>query len=207
VWPKSLIGPWQQAWRRRSRPSDLEVLSAIFRAHWTGPDRRGVLISRERPAGPHLGPTTRLPALPIESHRGTAAAFGRGYSQRKRRYRFWGETMAQRMSAGPLLITWLLLDLALLVFTKTAGARYNPASMMDQQTAWTAIDAFLVWRVWRGGRVAWALLLGICVVPLVLMMLGHVGPWGAYDGGLFILGVAQVLILLTPAVRHHVSRS
>jgi hypothetical protein len=114
--------------------------------------------------------------------------------------------MAQRISAGRLLVAWLLLDLALLVFTQTAGAHYNPASLADQRIVWTAIDAFLVWRVWRGGRVAWTVLLVICVAPLALMVLGAIGPWSAYESGLLAFGLAQILILLTPAVRHHVSR-
>jgi hypothetical protein len=114
--------------------------------------------------------------------------------------------MAQRISAGQLLITWLLLDLAILVFTQTAGARLN-SGQMGQQVAWTAVDAFLVWRVWRGGRVAWALLIALDVIPLAVIPLGHVGPWGAYDGGLYVFLIAQLVILLAPAVRHHVSRS
>jgi hypothetical protein len=114
--------------------------------------------------------------------------------------------MAQRISAGWLLIAWLLLDLTILVFTQTAGARLN-SGHMGQQVAWTSIDAFLVWRVWRGGRIAWGLLIAVDVIPLAQMLAGHAGPWGAYDGMLFLFALAQILILLTPAVRRHVSRS
>jgi hypothetical protein len=166
---------------------------------------------RQRPAG--LDPATgvrrcpRCSPSPIETPEfRRCKAFSRGYSQRKRSYRFWGETMAQRISAGWLLIAWLLLDLTILVFTQTAGARLN-SGHIGQQVAWTAIDVFLVWRVWRGGRIAWGLLLALDVIPLAMMVAGHVGPWGAYDDGLFLFALAQTLILLTPAVRHHVSRS
>jgi hypothetical protein len=112
----------------------------------------------------------------------------------------------RRATAGRLLIGWLLIDLALFVYTQTAGAHYNSGSEANQQIAWTALDAFLVWRVWRGGRIAWGLLIAMDVIPLAMMLLGGVGPWRAYDSVLYVFVIAQLVILLTPAVRHHVSR-
>jgi hypothetical protein len=112
-----------------------------------------------------------------------------------------------RTAAGRLLIAYLLLDLVLAVFTETAGARYTPhIDLVDQQIVWTALDAFLLWRVWRGGRVAWAVLLVLDIYGLAVMVLGRVGSWSAYAGFLCALVVTQTLIVLAPAVRHHVSR-
>jgi hypothetical protein len=58
-----------------------------------------------------------------------------------------------------------------------------------------------IWNTaWR--RVAWGVLLGLNVI-LALMVLG--GVWSAYACLLYVFVDAQTLILLAPAVRHHVS--
>ena len=63
------------------------------------------------------------------------------------------------------------------------------------------LDAFLVWRVWRGERWAWTVLLVMSIVVLAELVLGLHWSWSEYATGLF--DIAQLLILLSPAVRHH----
>ncbi len=73
-------------------------------------------------------------------------------------------TRLWREDAGPLLVLFLVLDIAILVYGQTAGARYNShIDFAGQQVAWMAIDAFLVWRIWRGGRLAWGILLALSI--------------------------------------------
>jgi hypothetical protein len=111
-------------------------------------------------------------------------------------------TRMWRTGAGPLLVGFMLLDVAIFAYTETAGARINAHfDLTAQQTGWTVLDAFLVWRVWRGGRAAWAVLFGLNLIALALLV---AGAWSAYASALWAFGIAQIVILLTPAVRHHV---
>lgn len=110
-----------------------------------------------------------------------------------------------RSAAGTLLFLFMLIDLATFVVAQTVGARLNAGSgQAGQQVAWTAVDAFLVWRIWRGGNWAWAVLLVISVLPLVMLLAAAIFPLDAYILALGAFGVAQVAILLSPAVRHHI---
>jgi|GEM_PF-2340356 len=119
-------------------------------------------------------------------------------------------TRIWRTDARPLLIVFMLIDVAIFAYTETAGARINSRAHLDltaQQIGWAALDAFLVSRVWRGrrgGHAAWAVLFGVNIAVLALMLFG--GAWNAYASMLYVFVIAQTLILLTPAVRHRVSR-
>jgi hypothetical protein len=119
----------------------------------------------------------------------------------------WSMAQLWRTAAGRLLLAYLLLDLALFVFTGAAGAHYNAHyDLADQQIVSIALDAFLLWRIWRGGRIAWAVLLALTVFPLVLLVFGHTGSWSPYASALLLFVLAQTCVLLAPAVRHHVSQ-
>jgi hypothetical protein len=48
----------------------------------------------------------------------------------------------------------------------------------------------------------WAVLVGLNILVLALMLAG--GSFTAYARGLWVFVIAQVVILLTPAVRHRV---
>lgn len=88
--------------------------------------------------------------------------------------------------------------MAIFAYTETAASRLNSGTdLTAQQVAWTALDAFLVWRVWRGGRMAWGVLLVINLIVLAQMLFGG---WTAYASALWVFVIAQTLILL--AVRH-----
>jgi hypothetical protein len=109
-----------------------------------------------------------------------------------------------RSRAGLLLIGFLLLDAAIWAYIETAGARLNAGTDVTvQQFLWTALGVFLVWRAWRGSRIAWGALLVINVAVLALLLLGLTRSWNAYASGLWVLVIAQTLILLAPAVRRH----
>lgn len=108
-------------------------------------------------------------------------------------------------STALLLLAFMALDMAVLIYMATAGARLNAGTYLSgQQFAWTVLDAFLVWRVWRGERWAWTVLLVISIVVLAELVLGLHWSWSAYAAGLWVFDIAQLLILLAPAVRHHV---
>jgi hypothetical protein len=110
-----------------------------------------------------------------------------------------------RRDAGPLLVAFLLLDLAIFVYSQTAGARLNSGpDLAAQQIAWTTLDVFLVWRVWHRGWWAWAILFALNIFLLAAMLVGWSS--GRYVIGLVVFVAAQTLILLAPAVRHRVSR-
>jgi hypothetical protein len=113
----------------------------------------------------------------------------------------------RRTNARSLLIAFMVLDLGLCAYVETAGAQINAhTDSAQQQVAWLLIDAFLVWRVWRGGRIAWAILLVLNVIDLALLLVGSVS-WTAYEAGLAAFVIAQTVILLTPAVRQRTVRS
>jgi hypothetical protein len=119
-----------------------------------------------------------------------------------------GETMTRiwHKDAGPLLIAFLLIDVAIFAYTETIGARLNSGTdLTAQQVGWAVLDAFLSWRIWRGGRMAWSVLFGINILILALMLTAQ-AAWSDYASVLYVFVTAQILILLTPAVRHHASR-
>jgi hypothetical protein len=66
-------------------------------------------------------------------------------------------TRIWRQDVRVLLAAFMVLDVAIWVYTETAGSAINAhIDLTAQQATWTAIGAFLCWRVWRGGRMAWA---------------------------------------------------
>jgi hypothetical protein len=109
----------------------------------------------------------------------------------------------RRGGVGLLLLSFMLIDVAIWLYTSTAGAQLNShIDLGAQQAGWTIIDAALVWRVWGGARWAWLLLILLDVVPLAELLIGGVRNF--YVLVLYAFLINQILILLTPAVRHHV---
>jgi hypothetical protein len=110
-----------------------------------------------------------------------------------------------RTPAGLLLVAFTLINIAFWIYTETAGSKLNAGTdVTAQQFAWTVVDAFLAWQVWRGRFWAWTVLLASTVLPLILSFIG--GVFSTYAGGLVVFLVAQLVILLTPAVRNRASR-
>lgn len=115
-----------------------------------------------------------------------------------------------RENARRALALYILLDILLVVDARTAGARINAGNGIGQQLVWYIPEFFLVWRVWRGGRLSWAVLLlynGLCLLIFAFPALITVftGPPDPYFIGLFALTVIQLILLLSPAVRHRLT--
>ena len=111
-----------------------------------------------------------------------------------------------RDSAGQVLWLVACLELGRLGYIGTAGAEWNDADDLAQVAWWTALGLFLVWRVWRRGAISRVLLLMLTAGPILMVVLFMTDPTG-YVAGLLGFGVVQVILLLSPAVRSHVSRS
>ncbi len=106
-----------------------------------------------------------------------------------------------RTQPGRLLAAYVILDVLLIVYTRTAGASLNAGTSGGAPLAWTALVGFLVWRVWRGGRVSWVILVVINSLALAALVMGVASPWGLYQLGLLVFIVVQLAVLLSPAVR------
>jgi hypothetical protein len=109
-----------------------------------------------------------------------------------------------RGQAGWLLLAFMVLDGLTLAYTRTAGASLNTGQPMGEQLIWLALDAFLVWRIWRRGSIAWTVLLILTASQLILILVGAIWPYPPYLVGLLAVIAAQAALLLSPAVRGHV---
>jgi hypothetical protein len=84
-----------------------------------------------------------------------------------------------RRNVGLLLVIFMLIDIAIWLYTATAGAQLNAhIDLTAQQAGWTIIDGALVWRVWRGARWAWLLLIAMNAALLAELLIG--GAWTFY---------------------------
>jgi hypothetical protein len=103
-----------------------------------------------------------------------------------------------------MLTAFVLLNAVIVTYTRTVGASPNSHPPLGAQLLWLALDTWLAWRVWHGGRTAWGVLVALSAVALITILLGAVWPWGPYLTGLVLLLAVQTLLLLSPPVRHHV---
>jgi hypothetical protein len=108
-----------------------------------------------------------------------------------------------RQQAGTLLLAFITLDVFTLAAMRTVGASLNAGQPATGQLIGLALDGFLVWRIWRGGRVAWTVLLVLTAGLLLLLILAAAWPWSAYLLVMLAILGAQTIILLSPAVRGH----
>jgi hypothetical protein len=113
-----------------------------------------------------------------------------------------------RTRAGVLLSGLLALDALIFVYAKTGGAHTGIVGVFwSASTSSTgfllvvcAVEGFLVW---RGGSVAWSLLLYLIGLNAVKTLIAVVSSLGPYQVGLLVLLVAQLTLLISPAVREH----
>jgi hypothetical protein len=109
--------------------------------------------------------------------------------------------------AGRLLIAYLALDVVIMIYTGTAGAKLNAGhDTLRGQLVWTAGDTVLCWLAWRGGRlgaVAWVLLVAEVLITLPILLAGMLS-FTPYICGLLVILILQGAALLAPPVRHHV---
>jgi hypothetical protein len=114
---------------------------------------------------------------------------------------------AWRQQAGALLVAFMVLDLLTFIYTRTAEASLNAGQPVAGQLLWLALDGFLAWRIWRHGRVAWAVLLALTAILLLLIVLGSVWPWSPHVLGFLAILAAQTMLLISPAIRMHVRQT
>lgn len=112
-------------------------------------------------------------------------------------------TRAWRERPDILLAVCVALEVVLLLDISIAGAQLNAGHSVGQRLGWTLLDLFLIYRISRGGRTAWAVLLALLVLPLAAVVFGTAGWIGWYGSGIVILVVAETTLLLSPAVRGH----
>jgi hypothetical protein len=102
-----------------------------------------------------------------------------------------------------LLAVAAALEVLLVVYTRTAGAALNAHQPLGPQVAETGFGLFLLWRVWRGGRIAWLVMVVMDALLLVATAAG-VTAVGPYLAGLWGYVAVQLAVLLSPAVRRQV---
>lgn len=93
------------------------------------------------------------------------------------------------------------LQVLLIVYVLTVGARINSTEPISNQVLWFVLSLFLLHRISRGGGVAWVVLLVLNALPLLQVLLGTAGWPGWYEVGLVTMLAAQTVLLLSPAVR------
>jgi len=111
-----------------------------------------------------------------------------------------------RQKAGSLLITFMILDVLIVVYTRTAGASFkSDVPTIWSQLQWLLLDSFLVWRIWRhGGRRARIFLLIVRAAGVPAIAVFVAWPWPWYFWGGIAITAAQAALLVSPAIRHHV---
>lgn len=107
------------------------------------------------------------------------------------------------------------LEASIFVYAKTVGAHTSVVGVVWSETtsntgfllALCAVEAFLVWRVWRVWRIwrgdywPWFLLLYLVGVSAAKTLAAMVFPFGLYSLGLEVLLLAQLALLISPAIR------
>jgi hypothetical protein len=106
-----------------------------------------------------------------------------------------------RHQVGTLLVLYLILDWLPFVFQRAQGDLQD--TPMGHAMAVFALDALLTWRIWRRGNISWVILLLICAWNLLITVTATTAPWPPSIYLFAAIGAAQLAILLSPAVRHH----
>lgn len=102
-----------------------------------------------------------------------------------------------------LLAALAVIEVLLVVYTRTAGAEYNADQPFGASIFWLMLSLGLTWRVWRGGWVARGVLVGLSALPL-LTIATSVSDASWYVSGLVAFGVVQLVLLFSPAVRRNI---
>jgi hypothetical protein len=100
-------------------------------------------------------------------------------------------------SAGSLIHAWLALNLGVLIYLMWG----NGNSGLAEPLIWYEGCCFLLWRVWRGSRIAWTLLLVMNSLGLIVLLSGSLWPWALSVTLLMAVFATQLAILASPAVR------
>lgn len=104
--------------------------------------------------------------------------------------------------AGTLLVLYIVLDqLPFVIMGLQRDTQDNP---MQHAVGLFALDSFLAWRIWRGGRISWVILLLINLVDLFSLMFAT-GPFGSWTLSPYLVTLVlagEFTLLLSPAIRH-----
>ena len=106
-----------------------------------------------------------------------------------------------RQGTAELIIGCLALELLLFVYQLYGDGAAG--SQLGKLAFWSAVDILLLWRIWRGGRASWTILVVLDAFALSELLLGLVWPWGLHQDGLLAIVAAQLVLLMSPAIRHH----
>lgn len=117
---------------------------------------------------------------------------------------FRGLRWAWRQDPGGVLRACAALAVALPVYTATLGAEINAEQPAGQPLVWMVLELFMLHRCYRGGSIAWTLLVILHGLPLLAITFGMAGWPGWYAVGLLVQIVVPLVLLLSPAVRRRV---
>ncbi|MEZ0109287.1 hypothetical protein ABH920_003297 [Catenulispora sp. EB89] len=106
--------------------------------------------------------------------------------------------------------TWPILGIAALEAVQYMSTAY-PSSLNATVVLWALLSGYLVWRIWRGGEVAWNVLLALVSVVAVLDGLAifnvvHTGQSNQWAFWHLVLVAAELGLLLMPRVRRWVEQ-
>jgi hypothetical protein len=113
---------------------------------------------------------------------------------------------AWRSGRGTMLLVFAGLEALAVASSYANSARihaiFNPKWTLVVQVPQLAVYAFLVWRAWHGGRIAWGLLAlltaGTLIESLAILVSS---PRSLYSMWLAAVLVAQFIVLMSPVVR------
>jgi hypothetical protein len=110
---------------------------------------------------------------------------------------------AWRQQAGTLLIIFMVLVTVTTVYA-VYGAFRNAGPTIVGILMWLAADSFLTWRIWRhrssGARDALLIFTALGVLGLIRVVFRWSPDLLVASG----IATAQFVLLLSPAIRHHV---
>ena len=113
---------------------------------------------------------------------------------------------AWRSGRGIMLLVFAGLEALAVVSGYAYEARihaiFNPKWTLVVQVPSLAVYGFLIWRTWRGGRIAWGLLALLTAGIMTDSLVGLVAsPRSLYSMWLAAVLVAQFIVLMSPAGR------
>jgi hypothetical protein len=116
---------------------------------------------------------------------------------------------------GVLLSAAVALEMLIFVYSRTLGAHASVVGVIWSGStrntgfllAVCAVEAFLAWRIWRNDSWAWYFLLYLVGISAGKTFVAVVTSFSLYSLGLQALLLAQVAILVSPAVRGRRSRA
>lgn len=124
--------------------------------------------------------------------------------------RFACQEPVARLSRSPAalaLATFLIVDVLIVVYLRTAGASLNSRQPIGGQLVMLALHTGLAWSIWRRSRVAWGILLALSGILDILILAGAGWPPSPFLLGFLALLAAQAMLLLSPAVTRHLRQS